>query len=60
MKYVLMCSGSCADGFERWEGEYSGIEHSDREEARKEWQTLNRQVREANNVDHVWIKEVEE
>ena len=43
-----------------WTEEFSGIEHTDREAARKEMMSVGRRTRERHGIFSVWIKEIED
>lgn len=61
LKYIVMCA--CDRGGDMpdpWTEEFSGIEHTDREAARKEMMSIGRRTRERNGIFSVWIREVED
>ena len=62
MKYIVMCSvrGASSVSYESYTEPYSGTEHSDRDQARKEFAGIDRTIRERLGIDAAWIEEIED
>ena len=59
IKYIVMCTAR-AGGYDTITAPYSGTEHSDRDQARKEFAGINRTIRERLGIDAAWIEEIED